>query len=187
MSAIISKSKLLLGIGVLASIVAFKSPNIAIAELKNPLLTVQAQNKPNFTGTWRLNLEASRTGNRNMKSVYRKFLLTLNHKASVLSIKQEIWQGGNKRTLAYAVNTDGRLYSLKLYERPAIAQAKWQGNYLTMYLKRTLPGANNIQQLETIRTVALLPDGETMVAKVQVKDLSRKGYLFVGDEVWEKQ
>jgi hypothetical protein len=186
MNAIISKSKLFLGISVLASVVAFKlSPNIAIAELKNPLLTVQAQNKPNFTGTWRLNLEASRIGNRNMKSVYRKFLLTLNHKEPALSIKQEIWQD-DKRTLAYAVTTDGRFHSLKLYGQPAIAGAKWQGNYLTMYLKRTLPEANDIQR-ETIRTVTLLADGKTMVAKVQVKDLQRRGYLSVGDEVWEKQ
>lgn len=186
MNAIISKSKLFLGISVLASVVAFKlSPNIAIAELKKPLLTVQAQNKPNFTGTWKLNLEASRIGNRNMKFVYRKFLLTLNHKGSVLSIKQEIWDD-DKRTLAYTVTTDGRLRSLKLYDRPAIATAKWQGNYLTMYLKRTLPEANDIQR-ETVRTVALLPDGKTMVAKVQVKDLPTRGYLFVGDEVWEKQ
>ena len=187
MNAIISKSKLFLGISVLASVVAFKlSPNIAIAELKNPLLTVQAQNKPNFTGTWRLNLEASKIGNRNMKSVYQKFLLTLNHKEPVLSIKQEIWQDDNKRTLVYAVTTDGRLHSLKLYGQPAIVGAKWQGNYLMMYIKRTLLEANDIQR-ETIRTVALLPDGKTMVAKIQVKDLPRRGYLFVGDEVWEKQ
>lgn len=161
------------------------SPNLAVAEIKESVFTSQAKGKPNFTGTWKLNTEASKTEQGEPMSNYKSFLLTLDHKEPALAIKQVIVELG-ERTLIYSVTTDGKEHLSKIYDQPAIAWAKWEGNSLTMYLKRDLSQSSG-RQIETIRTVTLSPDGKTMTASVKVKQLPAGQYSIVGNEVWEKQ
>jgi len=177
---------LFLGAVILFGMDAFNLlPNITVAEMKESVLTPQAQGKPNFTGTWKLNTEASKTEQGDPMSNYKSFILTLDHKEPALSIKQVIVESG-ERTLIYSATTDGKEHPSKIYDQPAIAWAKWEGNSLTMYLKRDLPQSDG-RQIETTRTVTLSPDGKTMTASVKVKQLPAGQYSIVGNEVWEKQ
>lgn len=141
---------------------------------------VQAQTKPDLTGTWKLNLTESKTQDGSpMSEVYESFVMTIDHKEPKLVIKQDIVQQGSHRTVSLSVTTDGKESQLKILDAPATANARWEADILTIQLKRELKEGSYI---ETIRSVKVSQDGKTMRAKVKIDPAG-----IVGDEVWEKQ
>jgi hypothetical protein len=141
---------------------------------------VQAQNKTDLTGTWKLNLTESKTQDGSpMSQLYESFVMTIDHKEPQLSIKQDIVQEGSRRTIALSVTTDGKESQSKILDAPATANAKWEGDTLTIHLKRELKEGGYV---ESIRSVKVSQDGKTMRAKVTINPSG-----IVGDEVWEKQ
>lgn len=140
----------------------------------------QAQSKPDLTGTWKLNLTKSKTQDGSpMSRTYESFVMTIDHREPQLIIKQDIVQQGSGRTIPLSVTTDGTESQSKILDALATANARWEGDTLTMHLKRELKEGGYV---ETIRSVKVSQDGKSMRAKVKINPSG-----IVGDEVWEKQ
>jgi len=141
---------------------------------------VQAQRKPDLTGTWKLNLSKSKTQDGSLMSkLYNSFVMTIDHKEPQLKIEMNIAQEGDRRTLPITVTTDGKEIQATILNAPARASAKWDGDTLSIYLRRELAEGGYV---ESVRTVKISPDGKTMSAKVTINPAG-----ISGDEVWEKQ
>jgi hypothetical protein len=141
---------------------------------------VQAQRRPDLTGTWKLNLSKSKTQDGSlMTELYDSFVMTIDHREPQLNIEQNIVQEGSRRIVPITVTTDGKETKSKILNAPATASAKWDGDTLSISLRRELAEGGYV---ESIRTLRVSPDGKTMSAKVTINPAG-----IVGDEVWEKQ
>lgn len=153
-----------------------------LAATTNP----KAPAKPNYTGTWKLDLETSKNGDGTpMSSSYKSFTMTIDHQEPALSIKQEIAVPAI-RTVNFSVTTDGIEHKIKINTLSAVAWSKWEGDSLKTYLKRNLIADESPIQRETIRTLTLSPDGKRLTASVKVTELPN-GTPTTGNEVWIKQ
>jgi len=124
-----------------------------------PVASAFAQQKPNLTGTWKLNVAKSDFGALPGPES-RTDVIT--HKDPALSNSVSVVgaQGKQEYTLNYT--TDGKEALNKIGERELRSTLKWVGNDLAVSVKTTYNGADVTAE----GTWVLAPDGKTLTISV---------------------
>ncbi len=124
-----------------------------------PVASAFAQQKPNVTGTWKLNVAKSDFGALPGPES-RTDVIT--HKDPALSNSVSVVgaQGKQEYTLNYT--TDGKEALNKIGERELRSTLKWVGNDLAVSVKTTYNGADVTAE----GTWVLAPDGKTLTISV---------------------
>lgn len=148
--------------------------------------------KPNLTGVWKLNLTASKlpdgkpfASTRNLKA----FTMSLIHVEPEIAVSYDVkdTRPGGDRIHTYLVATDGKERQLTLGGGAAIAWAKWEGNSLVVYHKRT---TGTDSDTATRRSFTLSEDGKILrsVTTFAIRNRGTEDPDHGGDmEVWERQ
>jgi hypothetical protein len=126
-----------------------------------PLVTVVAQQKPDFSGTWKLNVSKSDYGVL-PGPTSRTDVIT--HKEPSISnhVTSESDQGKLDYTLTYS--TDGKETTNTVGERVAKSTAKWEGNNLIINSKLKVGDAD----IDVVATWVLSADGKTLTLNVHL-------------------
>jgi hypothetical protein len=148
--------------------------------------------KPNFTGVWKLNLTESKLPDGKPAGPIRGYkAITI----SLIHIEPEIAFGydikdtrpGLDRMQSYIITTDGKERQIVLGGSSAVAWAKWEGDSLIVYHKRTTGTDSNIS---TRRSFTLSEDGKTLksVPKFTARNNGKDVPDYGGEtEIWERQ
>jgi hypothetical protein len=142
---------------------------------------VTAQTKPNFTGTWKMNLEKSKSSDGKPITYYSEFTHEIEHQEPKLRIKETIKSAEGTRTVDWNVTTDGKEYDTKVEASPAKVSARWDGDRLVQRIQWTENGG----EFRVTRTSTLSTDGRTITADWEFTDAS--GGQVRATEIWEKQ
>jgi hypothetical protein len=137
-----------------------------------------AQEKPNFTGTWKMNLEKSRLSDGTKLPYFTEFIREIDHKEPALRVTEKIKapeDAGGDRTLLWNARTDGTA-SQTMGDDAVTISVKWNDNRLV----ERIAG----EQWDVVRTCSLSADGKTITVHFV---LSTDGGSQEGTEVWEKQ
>ena len=124
-----------------------------------PLVSVFAQQKPNFSGTWKLNVAKSDFG---VLGGPESRTDVITHKEPSLSnsVTAEGAQGKQQYTLNYT--TDGKEAANKIGERDIKSTLKWVGSNLVISSKFVY----NEMDVASEATWVLAPDGKTLTVNV---------------------
>lgn len=138
-----------------------------------------AQNKPNFSGTWKMNLEKSKLSDGSSISYYSEFIQEIDHQEPKLRITERIkGEGaGGDRTVLWNLNTDGKQYDTKVVNAPAKISASWDGDRL---ITRIAAG-----DWKVVRKSQIAKDGKAVTAEFEVT--LGDGSTVKAMEVWERQ
>jgi hypothetical protein len=139
-----------------------------------------AQTKPNFTGTWKMNLEKSKSSDGKPLTYYSEFTHEIEHQEPKLRIKETIKSAEGTRTVVWNVTTDGKEYDTKVGASPAKVSAQWDGERLVQRIKWNADEG----ELQVTRKSALSTDGRTITADWE---LTAANGQVRATEVWEKQ
>ena len=136
------------------------------------------QEKPNFTGTWKMNPEKSRLSDGTRIPYFSEFVREIDHKEPALRVTEKIKappDAGGDRTLMWNVRTDGTVSETAGDDAVKIS-VKWNDNRLVEHVVA--------EQWDVVRTGSLSADGKTITAHFV---LTLEGGTQEGTEVWEKQ
>ena len=124
-----------------------------------PLISVVAQQKTDFSGTWKLNVEKSDFGILGGPTS-RTDVIT--HKDP--SITNHITADGEQGKVDYTLNyaTDGKEVTNTIGERVLKSTAKWEGNNLIVNSKLKI----NEGDVDVVATWVLAADGKTLTISV---------------------
>ena len=124
-----------------------------------PLVTVVAQQKPDFSGTWKLNLAKSEFG---VLPPPESRTEVITHKDPTLAdaVTQEGAEGKQQYTANYT--TDGKEVVNMIGPREVRATIKWVGNSLAMTAKFQYEGADVVGD----NTWTLSADGKTLTMSI---------------------
>lgn len=138
--------------------------------------------KPDFSGKWKCNLEASRNRQGNNLTYRNRGWLTLeiDHKDPELRITEN--SGGHAEPVTFTTTTGVAKRGQTIQGKPAEALASWNGPVLDVYTKRTTPAGVTF---EVLRSFRLAPDGKTMRAEVDNRENGK--ITLVASEIWERQ
>jgi hypothetical protein len=137
---------------------------LALALLILPqALMAEAQNKPNVTGTWKMNAEKSKFERGGPQAITIKF----DQKDATLSEAMTITNQQGERTFNFTYSLDGKESSQKLESIDIKTTAKWEGEALQIDFK------NDEQGFSFMRKITLSGDGKTMT--IDVKQMNPNG------------
>ena len=92
-----------------------------------------AQEKPSFTGTWKMNLEKSTLSDGKPIPYYTEFIHEIDHKEPKFRLTEKIKarpEAGGDRTVLWDVTTDGKEYETKVGDARAKVSVSWNNNQL---------------------------------------------------------
>jgi len=112
--------------------------------------------KPNFSGSWKINNSKSDFGP--MPSGPEKFERTIDHKDPELKMKTVQSFQGNERTSEVTYTLDGAEHTVKTGMGEAKVTATWKGNILEVVSKREIQG----NEIKSIENWTLAEDGKTL-------------------------
>jgi hypothetical protein len=138
-----------------------------------------AQEKPSFTGTWKMNLEKSTLSDGKPIPYYTEFIHEIDHKEPKFRLTEKIKarpETGGDRTVLWDVTTDGKEYETTVGDAPAKVSVSWNNNQLVQRIAG--------EDWQVVRTSSLASDGRTITADWV---LTQQGNTQRGTEVWEKQ
>jgi hypothetical protein len=138
-----------------------------------------AQDKPNFSGTWKMNLEKSKLSDGSSISYYSEFIQEIDHQEPKLRITERIKEagGGGDRTVIWNLNTDGKEYDTKVVEAAAKISASWDGDRLITHIAA--------EDWKVVRKSQIAKDGKSITAEFEVT--LGDGSTVKAMEVWERQ
>jgi hypothetical protein len=126
-----------------------------------PLISVQAQQKTDFSGTWKLNVAKSDFGPLPGPTSRTDVIA---HKEP--SISNHVTTEGPQGKLDYVANytTDGKETTNTVGERVSKSTAKWDGNKLVVNTKLKI----NDSDVDVVATWELAADGKTLTISVHL-------------------
>lgn len=127
-----------------------------------PLMSVFAQQKPDFSGTWKLNVAKSEFGPLPAPTS-RTDVITHKEPSLSNSVTAEGAQGKQEYTLSYTI--DGKEALNKMGPREVKSTLKWVGSDLVISSKFVF----NDMDVTSESTWTLSPDGKTLTVKAHFK------------------
>ncbi len=115
--------------------------------------------KPNFSGSWKINNAKSDFGP--MPSGPEKFERTIDHKDPELKMKTVQSFQGNERTSEVTYTIDGTEHAVKTAMGEAQVTATWKGNNLEVVSKREIQG----NEIKSVEVWTLSEDGKTLTTE----------------------
>lgn len=91
--------------------------------------TVIAQQKPNFSGEWKLNAQAS-TLSANVAAAAPSGVLRIEHHEPTVMVQQTLMLGGKPFETKFELRSDGREVTDTLRGRTIVSSLRWDGNAL---------------------------------------------------------
>ncbi len=133
-----------------------------------------AADKPNFSGSWKLNVEKSDFGP--MPKPQRvEFVLT--HKDSQLNVKSTAQTQSGEVTNEVKILTDGAEFTNDLHGQQVTGTAKWEGKTLVVTQKATMQGT----EIVVVTRWTLAEDGKNLLQEVSIStpqgELKQKAVL----------
>ena len=125
-------------------------------------LMVQAQSKPNVTGTWKMNAEKSKFERGGPQSITIKF----DQQGSTLTESFMMTNDRGDRTINFTYTLDGKEAVQDMGGQPIKTTARWEGESLVIEFK-------NDQGFNFVRKFTMAGDGKTMT--IDVKQTSPNG------------
>lgn len=119
-----------------------------------PLL--QAQNKPNVSGTWKMVAEKSKFEHGGPKNIVIKF----DQQAATLSEVLTLTNDQGDRTINFTYSMDGKELPQQLEGQEIQTSAKWEGEALVVEFK-------NSEGYSFARKITVSADGKTMTIAVK--------------------
>ncbi len=135
-----------------------------------------AEQRPNLTGTWKLNLDQSKLSDGKPITYYTEFVQEIEHRDPSLRIVEKIKAPGSDRTVTWNLTTDGKETDADMSGSPGKISATWEGNQLV-----TRIAAEN---WKVVRTYTMGPDGKSITAAWV---LEQEGDSVRATELWERQ
>jgi hypothetical protein len=123
---------------------------------------VEAQSKPNVSGTWKMNAEKSKFEKGGPKTITIKF----DHQDAKLIEAFSITNEQGERTLNFTYTLDGKEAAQEMGGQAITTIAKWEGNALILEFK-------NGQGFNFNRKINVSGDGKTMT--IDVKQTNANG------------
>lgn len=123
---------------------------------------VQAQNKPDVSGTWKMNAEKSKFERGGPRAITIKF----DQQASTLNESLTLTNSQGERTVNFTYSLEGKESLQQLEGRPVKTIAKWEGESLVIEFK-------NDEGFNFLRKIIVSGDGKTMT--IDVKQSSPNG------------
>lgn len=136
-------------------------------------LSVSAQNKPDFSGEWTLNRQASTLSPG--ADATQSGEVRIEHREPVFRYKATLVSAGNRTEYQYELTSDGREVPVALPGRPAVSSLRWEGDALAFVGRITLPTG---ELLVSFR-YELLDGGRRLRAMEQIRGAGREQ-----DNVW---
>lgn len=125
-------------------------------------LFVEAQNKPNLSGTWKMNAQKSKFEQGGPKGITIK----LDHQKSTLQESLTLTDDQREQTANFTYTLDGKESVQQLDGEPIKTTAKWEGESLIVAFK-------NDRGFTFIRKITVSADGKTMT--IDAKQSTRDG------------
>jgi hypothetical protein len=122
-------------------------------------LFVEAQSKPNVSGTWKMNAAKSKFERGGPKAITIK----LDHQDSTLREVVTITNDQGEQTLNFTYTLDGKESSQQLEGQQIKATAKWEGEFLIIEFK-------DDRGFNFLRKITVSGDGKTMTIDVKQSD-----------------
>jgi hypothetical protein len=116
----------------------------------------QAQNKPNVSGTWKMNAEKSKFERSGPKNIVIKF----DQQATTLSEVLTLTNDQGDRTINFTYSMDGKELTQQLEGQEIQTSAKWEGEALVVEFK-------NSEGYSFQRKITVAADGKTMTIAVK--------------------
>ena len=138
-------------------------------------LTAMAQTKPNFTGTWKLNMQKSKFAGDGLEGVTIEF----NHQDNNLTEAFTHFQGGGENTIEAKYTIGGKESEAPVGDEVIKATAKWDGDALVIDWRGPEEGWYYVRKL------TLSADGKTMT--INLKHSLPNGGMDEKIWVFEKQ
>ena len=117
-----------------------------------------AADKPNFSGTWKINSAKSDFGPMPAPETFER---TIDHKDPEMKIKTVQSVQGNERTSEIAYTIDGAPHNIKLGMGEAQVTAQWKGSSMEVSSKREIQG----NEIKSIEVWSLSEDGKTLTTE----------------------
>ncbi len=146
------------------------------------VLPVSGAARPNLTGKWKCNLEASRNRQGNNLTYRNGGWLTLDIQHQEPELRITVNSGGHAEPVTFTMTTDAAKRTQMIQGKSGEAMASWDGSVLDVYTKRTSPRG---VVFEVQRSFRMAPDGKTMRAELDNRENGR--VTLVASEIWEKQ
>jgi hypothetical protein len=121
-------------------------------------LLVQAQSKPNVSGTWKMNAEKSKFERGAPKAISIKF----DQQGSTLNESLTLTNDQGERTVNFTYTLEGKESLQQLEGRQIKTTAKWEGESLVIEFK-------NDEGFNFLRKIIVSGDGKTMTIDVKQK------------------
>lgn len=155
-----------------------RTPFIYAVSLLLPyIVAVAAQSRPNFTGTWKLNVDKSDVEGFSPQS----FVLEIVHKEPHVRSIAAITQEGKEAKSEVNFTTDGKDTVNKTPDGEGTDKARWEGNVLVRDTQGKLSNGLSLTQRDKY---TLSEDGKTMtIARHYATEISEGNLRFV----FEKQ
>jgi len=118
--------------------------------------------RPNFTGTWKLNLAKSDFGQLPQPSDYER---KIDHKDPLIQMTVRQVTAGGDQTLDSVLRTDGQEITNKYKTGEAKTVGKWLGRDLQLTTTRPVEGG----EVVSTDTWSLSADGKTLTTVTQLK------------------
>ena len=119
-------------------------------------MLAEAQNKPNVTGTWKMNAEKTKFERSGPKDITIKFDLKGSSLNEIFTITDD-----RERTLNFTYDLDGKESQQQLEDRPIMASAKWEGDSLVIEFKSD-------EGFNLLRKITVSADGKTITMAVKI-------------------
>jgi hypothetical protein len=150
---------------------------IALSAALFAAIAARAEEKPNLTGAWRLNLKTSKLSDGKPIPYYTEFIEEIDHKDPKLKIVEKIKTSGGQsdRTVVWDLTTGGKETEADVTGSSAKASATWEGNRLVTRIIG--------EGWAVVRKYTMAPDGKSITAEWTLTTDS----VSTATEVWEKQ
>ncbi len=125
-------------------------------------LCLPAAEKPNFSGSWKLNNARSDFGP--MPSGPDKFERTIDHKEPNLKMTTVQAFQGQERSNDVEYVIDGQEKTVETPMGPVKVKPEWKGDNLEITVKREIQGS----QIQSVETWSLSEDGKTLTVKTEI-------------------
>ena len=137
----------------------------------------RAQGRPNFSGTWKMNLEKSKLSDGTPIPYYTEFVHEIDHKEPQFQLTEKIKageNGGGDRTVRWNATTDGKEYDTKVGNSSAKVSVAWNDSALLQKIAA--------EDWAVVRTSRMSEDGKTITAEWVI---TQAGGTQKATEVWE--
>jgi|GEM_PF-3045442 hypothetical protein len=149
---------------------------VALSAALFAAIATRAEEKPNLTGTWTLNLKTSKLSDGKPIPYYTEFIEEIDHKEPKLKIVEKIKTSGGQsdRTVVWDLTTGGKETEADVTGSSAKASATWEGNRLVTRISG--------EGWTVVRKYTMAPDGKSITAEWTLATDS----VSTATEVWEK-